>query len=91
VTTCAGGASSTSAVHVRISHPYRGSLSVTLVAPNGTTYLLKAANVNDKAADVIATYPVPVAGLPRNGTWTLRVNDRYRGGVGRLSSWALRL
>jgi subtilisin family serine protease len=91
VTGCSGHASPTTTVGVRIKHSRRGSLVLTLVAPNGTRYPLTAGSVRDTADDLVMTYTVNASGSPRNGTWTLQVRDVYRKDIGFLDSWTLRL
>jgi subtilisin family serine protease len=91
VTGCAGNAAATASVTVRIKHSHRGSLVVTLLAPNGSAYPLKANATPDATDDLMATYPVDASGAPRNGGWTLRVRDAYAKNVGYLDSWTLRL
>jgi subtilisin family serine protease len=91
VTGCAGNASATSSVQVQIRHNHRGSLVVTLIAPNGSAYALKAGATPDSADDLVASYTVNASGAPRNGNWTLKVRDSYRKNTGYLDSWTLRL
>ncbi|MCC3763610.1 S8 family peptidase [Glycomyces sp. TRM65418] len=87
---CEGAASATSKVSVNITHTYRGDLVITLIAPDGTGYQLKASGF-DSADNVIATYPVNLSGETASGTWTLRIADVYSGDSGRLNSWTLEL
>jgi subtilisin-like proprotein convertase family protein len=91
VTGCAGKASSASSVVVHVKDRYRGSLVVTLIAPNGAKHVLKRAKKSDHAANLAATYKVNLAKATRNGKWTLRVRDTYGRNAGRLTSWRLRL
>jgi subtilisin family serine protease len=91
VSGCAGLASSTSTVRVRVKDGYRGSLAVTLTAPNGTRHLLKGAQRADHARDLAIDYRVNLRAASRNGTWTLRVTDAYGANSGTLQSWGLRL
>ncbi|HET9517897.1 MAG TPA: S8 family serine peptidase, partial [Actinoplanes sp.] len=90
VTGCAGAASATSSVRVVVKHRHRGSLVVTLIAPNGAAYFLKTAT-SDPGDDLVATYPVDASGAPRNGTWTLTVRDTLRRDIGYLDAWSLTL
>jgi extracellular elastinolytic metalloproteinase len=80
---------------VAISHPYRGDLVVTLVAPDGREVVL-----HDRAGgggnDVRRSFdPAAVAGLaalagmPAGGVWSLRVADHAMADTGRLESWSL--
>jgi subtilisin-like proprotein convertase family protein len=88
---CTGKASALSTVDVRIKHGHRGGLVITLIAPNGSAYPLKARATSDGTDDLDATYTVDASGAPRNGNWTLRIKDAYRYNIGYLDSWALRL
>ncbi len=91
VTGCTGKASSSTSVRVRVKHSHRGSLIVTLIAPNGTAYPLKATATADATDNLDATYLINASAAPRNGTWTLRIRDAYRSNIGYLDSWTLRL
>jgi subtilisin family serine protease len=91
VTGCAGNASATSSVKVQIKHSHRGSLVVTLIAPDGSAYPLKKSATSDAGDDLVATYTIDASGAPRNGTWTLKVRDAFRKNVGYLNSWSLGL
>jgi len=84
-------------VRVDVEHPSRGDLSMTLVAPDGTSLLLQAPSL-DRVADVHATFGSdiePVESLARfngksiAGVWKLIVRDTRRGDAGRLLSWSL--
>jgi subtilisin-like proprotein convertase family protein len=87
---CTGNASSTSTAAVNIVHPYIGDLVVTLVAPDGSTYVLH--NRTGSSTDNInKTYAVNLSGEVRNGTWTLRVQDAATGDTGYINSWTLTL
>jgi subtilisin family serine protease len=91
VSGCTGNASATSKVEVHITHTYRGDLAISLIAPDGTVYKLKSANIYDGAANVNATYTVNLSAKARNGLWKLQVKDSYAGDTGTLNSWALTL
>ncbi|QSX79807.1 S8 family serine peptidase [Agrilutibacter solisilvae] len=86
-----GAASSTAQVNVDIRHPFRGDLRADLVAPDGTTYLLKNRNDSDSADNVVATYTVNLSSESRTGTWKLRVSDNAADDVGHLDAWSLSL
>jgi subtilisin-like proprotein convertase family protein len=86
------------AVRVDIRHPSRGDLAITLVAPDGTEFLLKQTSDSDRTPDVHATFGLdaapltsltPLAGRSAQGTWTLIVVDRFPGDAGVLESWSL--
>ncbi|MCB1601820.1 MAG: M4 family metallopeptidase [Lysobacterales bacterium] len=84
-----GNAPSNSQVSVNITHTYRGDLKITLYAPDGSAYLLKASSGSDNGANVIETYTVNLSTEGLNGTWNLRVQDTARGDVGTLNNWAI--
>jgi hypothetical protein len=88
---CARSASSTSTVEVHIVHTFRGDLVVDLVAPDGSTYPLKASNSSDGAANVDATYTRNLSSEVANGTWRLRVRDVFAQDTGYINSWTLTL
>ncbi|MEU6075347.1 proprotein convertase P-domain-containing protein, partial [Micromonospora sp. NPDC047074] len=90
VSGCTGNASATSTVGVQIVHTYIGDLVVTLVAPDGSTYVLH--NRTGSSTDNInQTYTVNLSGEARNGTWTLRVQDAASGDTGYIDNWTLTL
>jgi subtilisin-like proprotein convertase family protein len=91
VSGCVGNASSTSTVKVQIKHSHRGSLVITLIAPNGSVHPLKASATSDSSDNLVATYTVDASGAPRNGTWTLKVKDSYAKNIGYLDAWTLRI
>jgi leucyl aminopeptidase len=84
-----GNASGTSQVSVNISHAKRGDLRLRLVAPDGSSYLLKAANGTDTAPNLVATYTVNLSTEVLNGTWKLRVIDTTAGNTGTLNTWSI--
>jgi endonuclease I len=82
------GAAGTVSVSVDISHTFRGDISLTLTAPDGSSYLLKDKAKNDGGQDIIANYQANVSG-DAQGTWSLTVIDHYRSDVGQLNNWNL--
>ncbi|MCD0481316.1 M28 family metallopeptidase [Streptacidiphilus sp. ASG 303] len=84
-----GNAPSTLKVGVEIKHTYRGDLVVDLVAPDGSTYRLKSSSTSDSADNVSTTYTVNASSEVANGTWRLRVQDRYAQDTGYIDSWRL--
>ncbi len=88
VTGRTGNAPSTLQVSVDIVHTYRGDLVIDLVGPGGTTYPLKDVS-DDDGDDVHATYTVDASAEPADGTWKLRVQDRYQVDTGYIDSWKL--
>ncbi|HET8661998.1 MAG TPA: proprotein convertase P-domain-containing protein [Micromonosporaceae bacterium] len=87
---CSGNASASSTVPVNIVHTYIGDLVVTLVAPDGSTYVLhnRAGGSTD---NINQTYTVNLSSEVRNGTWTLRVQDAAAADVGYINSWTVNL
>ncbi|MEO3778439.1 S8 family peptidase [Micromonospora sp. B11E3] len=87
---CSGNASATSTVAVNIVHTYIGDLVVTLVAPDGSAYVLhnRAGGGTD---NINQTYTVDLSSEARNGTWTLRVQDAATADTGYINSWTLNL
>lgn len=84
-------------VSVDIEHAYRGDLQLDLVSPQGTQVRLKSLD-NDDTENLQGTFPTtltPVDALSvfdgenLDGTWTLKVVDRYSSDEGRLLSWGL--
>ncbi|MGY0231395.1 S8 family serine peptidase [Longispora urticae] len=76
-------------VAVEVRHPYRGDVALTLVAPDGSTYVLKTALMSDLADDVVATYTVDASGEAADGVWQLRVQDTVGFDTGYLDRWSL--
>ncbi len=90
VSGCTGNASSSSTVEVHIVHTYRGDLIVSLVAPDGSAYVLL--NRSGGSADnVDQTFTVNLSTEARNGTWRLRVQDAAASDLGYINSWTLAL
>ena len=84
-----GNAPSTSKVSVNITHPTRGNLRISLLAPDGSVYLLKASDKRDSVDNVVATYTVNLSSEALNGAWKLQVQDAIRRDSGTLNSWSL--
>jgi len=73
-------------VHVDLKHP--SNVHVKLVAPNGTEFPLSDATAND--GYVKGIFYVNGAGLPKAGTWTLKVAAQYgdpEGATGAIYDW----
>ncbi|HCU49279.1 MAG TPA: peptidase S8/S53 subtilisin kexin sedolisin, partial [Micromonosporaceae bacterium] len=87
---CSGNASATSKVEVHIVHTYIGDLIVSLIAPDGTAYVLhnRAGGSTD---NINTTYTVNLSSEAKNGTWTLRVQDAASIDTGYIDSWTLTL
>jgi len=87
---CSGNASATSTVEVHIVHTWRGDLVVSVVAPDGSAYVLL--NRSGGSADnVDQTFTVNLSSEVRNGTWRLRVQDAAAADTGFINSWTLTL
>ncbi|WP_211216312.1 S8 family peptidase [Longispora albida] len=89
VTGVTGNAPATLKVGVDIKHTYRGDLIISLVAPDGSVYLLEDITNSDGADNVIKTYTVNASAEVANGTWKLRVQDVASQDVGRIDAWNL--
>src|SRR5690606_18338080 len=83
-----GNAPSNLEVDVNIVHTYKGDLIVNLVAPDGSTFLLHNGS-GGSANNINQTYTVNASSESRNGTWKLRVYDRYNGDTGYINEWSL--
>jgi Zn-dependent metalloprotease len=84
------GAVGSLSLSLHITHRFRGDLVVTLIAPDGTSFLLR--NRQGGSADNIIINNLAVTrfnGATAAGTWQLRVQDRAAGNVGTLDSWSL--
>ncbi|WP_371599816.1 S8 family serine peptidase [Streptomyces sp. NBC_00564] len=84
-----GNAPAALQVGVDITHTYRGDLVIDLVAPDGSTYRLKASSSSDSADNVSTTYTVDASSETANGTWKLRVQDTAAQDTGTVNSWKL--
>ncbi|MBB5872538.1 Zn-dependent metalloprotease/subtilisin-like proprotein convertase family protein [Allocatelliglobosispora scoriae] len=87
---CTGNASATSTVAVNIVHTYIGDLIVTLVAPDGSLYVLHN-RAGGSADNIVQTYTVNLSTEVRNGTWNLRVQDAASADTGKIDTWTLTL
>jgi subtilisin-like proprotein convertase family protein len=90
VTACPGKVAATARVRVRAEHPFRGDLSVTLMAPDGSERVLKQADGTDAATNLDATYPLTgLSTVDANGRWKLVVRDNFGFDEGALLGWTL--
>ena len=87
---CPGNASASSTVAVDIVHTYIGDLVVSLVAPDGTAYVLHN-RTGGSTDNIKQTYRVNLSSETSNGTWRLRVQDAASADTGYLDSWTLTL
>lgn len=84
-----GNAPSNSSVAVNVVHSFRGDVRLDLVAPDGSTYLLKNYSTNDSADNINATYTVNLSTETLNGNWKLRATDNYVNDTGYINSWSI--
>ncbi|WP_412544082.1 S8 family serine peptidase [Longispora sp. K20-0274] len=84
-----GNAPTTLKVGVDIKHTYRGDLVISLVAPDGSVYLLEDFVNSDSTANVNKTYTVNASSEVANGTWKLRVQDVASQDTGTIDAWNL--
>ncbi|MFE0271282.1 S8 family serine peptidase [Streptomyces sp. NPDC058992] len=89
VTGVAGNAPAALKVGVDIKHTYRGDLVLSLVAPDGTVYLLEDFADGDGADNVVKTYTVDASSEVAAGIWKLRVRDNAAQDTGRIDAWNL--
>ena len=82
--------SSTSLVEVHIVHTYIGDLVVSLVAPDGSAYVLQSRS-GGSTDNIDQAYSVNLSGEAAGGTWTLRVQDAASIDTGYVNSWKLSL
>lgn len=76
-------------VAAKITHPHRGDLRITLVAPNGVRTILKQPDPNDSGANIDQIWTVDASTFPANGKWQLWVDDSFKGNTGTLDQWSL--
>ncbi|MGH3713700.1 MAG: proprotein convertase P-domain-containing protein [Micromonosporaceae bacterium] len=76
-------------VEVDIKHTWRGDLVLSLIAPDGTVYLLEDFPNSDSGDNVLKTYTVNASSEVANGTWRLRVQDVATYDTGYIDRWAL--
>ncbi len=88
VTGVPGNAPAALKVDVNITHTYRGDLVVSLIAPDGTAYVLSN-RAGGSADNLIATFTVNASSEVANGTWKLRVQDAANADIGTLNTWSL--
>jgi len=86
-----GNASPTSKFTVSITHSWVGDLRITLIAADGTQYVVKNPDYSDSRMNLNATYTLDLSAQARNQTWTLQVEDVYSGETGTLNNWTFNL
>jgi Zn-dependent metalloprotease len=86
------GAVASLSLSLNITHRFRGDLVVTLIAPDGTSFIVR--NRQGGSADNILINNLAITtfnGRTAAGTWQLRVQDRAAANVGTLNSWSLNI
>ncbi|MEO1742327.1 MAG: proprotein convertase P-domain-containing protein [Cyanobacteria bacterium J06629_9] len=93
----AGAIAAVEKISVDITHTYRGDLFVSLISPNNTVIKLHQGQ-GGTANDLIHAYDLGTTpdlqqldGEEIQGTWILRVEDRWKGDTGTLNRWGLKL
>ncbi|MFE9724411.1 proprotein convertase P-domain-containing protein [Streptomyces sp. NPDC005794] len=81
-----GKASAALQVHTDITHEWVGDLKISLIDPNGKSYLVKSTS---STADATGTFTVDASTSPAAGTWRLEVQDTSTGATGTLNGWSL--
>jgi carboxypeptidase T len=87
---CGGSASATTTVEVHIVHSARGDLIVSLIASDGTAYVMHNGS-GGNANDIHRTYTVNASSELADGTWRLRVQDTATSDTGFIDTWTLTL
>ena len=67
-------------------HPYRGDLVVSLIAPDGSAYVLSN-RAGGSADNLDQVYTVNLSSEVANGAWKLRVQDAAAADTGFINSW----
>ena len=89
ITVSDSGTATSVSVAVNITHTYIGDLKIDLIAPDGTTKIVRERS-GGNADDIDQTYTPDFEGESIAGTWTLRINDNYAAeDDGFLNSWTL--
>ena len=88
VTGRSGNAPINTPVAVNIVHTYIGDLKVSLIAPDGSTYVLHNRTGNS-ADNINQTYSVNLSTEALNGNWRLRANDNSNADTGYIDSWSI--
>lgn len=85
---CSGNGLNTSVVYLWIQHRSASDLVVSLVAPDGSVYLLQ---YRSGVRDIDGEFVVDLSSEQRNGTWLLRVQDVAAPTIGSVAFWKLTL
>jgi subtilisin-like proprotein convertase family protein len=80
-------------VTVNISHTWRGDLEMFLTSPQGTVSPIATTRSSDSGDGFDNWTFMTVANLGEdpNGTWSLKIADRYNADTGTLNSWSLKV
>jgi subtilisin family serine protease len=86
------GTVATLALSLNLTHTFRGDLVVTLISPNGTSFVVSN-RAGGSADDLVLTASAitAFAGQPAAGTWSLKVQDLASLDTGMINSWSLRI
>ncbi len=97
INVAAAGTVSEVEVYVDATHTWRGDMTVTLTAPDGTAVVLHA-GTGSSADDLLGWYPTELApagdlgalvGAEMYGDWTLSISDGANGDQGTFNEWCL--
>ncbi|MCC7248718.1 MAG: proprotein convertase P-domain-containing protein [Lysobacter sp.] len=88
VTGRSGNGPTNTQVAVDIRHTYIGDLRVSLIAPDGTAYILHD-YTGTSTDNIIRTYTVNLSTETLNGNWRLRVKDNSTADTGYINSWSI--
>ena len=88
ITVSNSGTATSISVAVNITHTYIGDLKINLIAPDGTSRILRG-HIGGGADDINKTYTPPFESVPISGVWTLQIYDRDSPDPGFLNSWTL--
>ncbi|MBB5868247.1 streptogrisin C [Allocatelliglobosispora scoriae] len=89
--TATGSAASTVSLTVSASHWCGQEVGLVLVAPNGSTYPVKASGGSGCTNYTGGTYTVTGVSSPAAGVWKLRATDVRSWNFGSLSGWSITL
>jgi subtilisin-like proprotein convertase family protein/Tfp pilus assembly protein PilN len=80
-------------VYVKITHPSRGELEISVRHPDLTEEVVHVVDLTDADANIDQWYNIPVKfdGKQSQGTWQLRVRDTAAGNTGVIDSWTLKI
>ncbi|MFY1632515.1 S8 family peptidase [Solwaraspora sp. WMMB335] len=87
---CSGLARPNSTIEVSIYHTWIGDLTVSLIAPDGSAYVLHSRS-GGSTDNIFQTYTRDLSSEVANGVWKLRVQDSASLDTGYLDSWTLNL